>query len=76
MTAPVSQSRGEKISMTAPVSQVADGNAYVVAFTAAVGLHARHRTEAAGLHRPDSGGTGAARRLLALLGSMDGRQLQ
>ena len=33
MTAPVTQSRGEKISMTAPVSQVADGTAYVVAFT-------------------------------------------
>jgi hypothetical protein len=33
MTAPVTQSRGEKISMTSPVSQVADGTAYVVAFT-------------------------------------------
>jgi hypothetical protein len=33
MTAPVTQSRGEKISMTAPVSQVAVGTAYVVAFT-------------------------------------------
>ncbi len=36
MTAPVTQSRGEKgekIAMTAPVSQVADGAAYRVAFT-------------------------------------------
>ncbi len=33
MTAPVAQSRGEKIAMTAPVSQVADGRAFRVAFT-------------------------------------------
>ena len=33
MTAPVTQSGSEKIKMTAPVSQVADGNAYLVAFT-------------------------------------------
>jgi hypothetical protein len=33
MTAPVIQSRDEKVGMTTPVSQVADGNAYLVAFT-------------------------------------------
>jgi hypothetical protein len=37
MTAPVTQSTGtppgEKIAMTAPVSQVADGRAFLVAFT-------------------------------------------
>jgi hypothetical protein len=33
MTAPVTQSRGEKIAMTAPVSRVADGTAYRIAFT-------------------------------------------
>jgi len=74
MTAPVTQSRGEKISMTAPVSQVADGPPTWWR-SRCLCLHVVHRTEATGTHRPDPRGAGATRRVLAVLGTVDHRQL-